>query len=242
MDEVTIDSLSLDGKAVLAQQLREEADSLITEFMPFLNSRARKYAARISREEHQDELLSIAMQAFHEAIQNYDVNKGHFYPFANRVVSDRCIDYLRRIYRIKIETVPLDENSEEPKSAQSAALRTLSYRAHDAAQFREALVEEIEQYKAELSTWGITMESLSQHSPKQKRLLEDCKSAVLKICQTPDIVQTIQIKRYFPIKAVAALTGLPHKTCERVRIFLLASVIIKMGDYTYLSEYVNYGR
>ena len=64
---------------------------------------------------------------------------------------------------------------------------------------------------------------------------------VSKICQAPEIIQMIQLKRYFPVKVVAELTGVPQKTLDRARIFILASVIIKLGDYNYLSEYVSNG-
>ena len=86
------------------------------------------------------------------------------------------------------------------------------------------------------------MPALVQQSPKHQKLKDMYKSLVNLILEHPDIVQTIQMKRYFPIKTIANISGLPQKKIERARTFILASLIIKMGDYDYLSEYVDGGR
>jgi RNA polymerase sigma factor len=136
----------------------------------------------------------------------------------------------------------LDEEDEDQLSAQANAIKEVSIRAYDAQRRQESLASEIEQFKAELMTWGITMDALVKHSPKHQKLRETYKVVVSKVCQTPDIVQTIQLKRYFPIKTVSELTKLPQKTLERARTFIIASLIIKLGDYDYLSDYVSSGR
>ena len=203
-----------------------------------MHSRVAKYSMR-SDVDRREELFSVAMMAFYEAIQKYDVEKGHFFPFANRVVCTRIIDHIRKIYRSEGQTVSLDDDTDEQATAQSAAVEEISIRAYDAQRRQEALVEEIEQFKSEIATWGITMDSLAKSSPKHQQLRDECRAAVAKIHQSPDIVQTIQLKRYFPIKAVAEITGLPQKKLERARTFIIASLIIKMGDYVLLSDYVH---
>jgi len=81
-----------------------------------------------------------------------------------------------------------------------------------------------------------------KQSPKHSKLREECRNAIERICASPDILHTIQVKRYFPVKAIMKISGIPQKKLERVRSFLLASVIIKVGNYDFLSEYVNDGR
>jgi RNA polymerase sigma factor len=237
MVEVIEKTASLDERAVIAKQSEDETERLIEDFRPFLNARVAKYSLW-SDMNQREEMFSIAMMAFYESIQKYDISKGHYFPFANRVVCERLIDYIRSIYRHEGKTVPLDEDDEERPSAQSGAIEEVSIRSYDAQRRQQSLVDEIEQFKAELTTWGITMDILTQHSPKHQKVRDTYKRVIAKICQSPDIVQTIQIKRYFPIKAVSELTGLPQKNLERARTFILASIIIKMGDYEYLSDYV----
>ena len=238
MGETVDQAASLDDRALIAKQSKNEMERLIEEFKPFLHSRTVKYSSKLDPGYH-EELFSTSMMAFYEAVQNYDFAKGHFIPFANRVVCDRIIDHIRRIDKQKVPTVSLDEEDEEQLSAQSLAISEVSIRAYETKCRQESLAIEIEQFKSELMTWGITMDALVKHSPKHQKLRDTYRIVVSKVCQTPDIVQTIQQKRYFPIKTVAELTKLPQKTLERARTFIIASVIIKLGDYDYLSDYVS---
>jgi len=240
--EDTVEKISritdLDDCAVLAQQSKDEAERLIGDFKAFLSARVFRYSTH-ANETQREEMYGSAMMAFYEAIQKYDASKGHFFPFANKVVCERLIDFNRAMRRRDGFTVSLDAEDEEQGSAQSAAINAISIRNYEAEHRHSQLLDEIEQYKAELATWGLSMASLVSQSPKHDRLREEYKMVIKKIMQTPENIQTIQLKRYFPIKTVSELTGLPQKKLDRARNFLLASLIIKMGDYSYLSEYVS---
>jgi len=228
----------LDIRAAAAKESKEAMERLIEDFRAFLRSRVTRYSVR--RDDAQkDEMLGTAMLAFYESIQKYDASKGHFFPFADRVVCERLIDYNRKELRHDGHTVPLEEEDDEQTSAQSAALNEISIRAYEAENSREQIAYEIEQFQTELSAWGITMDSLVLQSPKHKKLRSEYKKVIAIIAQSPDIVQTIQVKRYFPIKAISSISGLPQKKLERARNFILASLFIKLGDYEYLSDYVN---
>ena len=239
MVNLTIEKpMELDERAKVAKLSKDEMERLIDDFKAFLHARVYRYAFQ-SDESQKEEMFGTAMMAFYESIQKYDAEKGHFFPFANKIVCERLIDYNRKAFRSRGATVPLEDEDEDQTSSQSAAINKISVHTYEAQRSQESLVEEIEQLKAELSVWGITMASLARQSPKHKKLREEYKMIVSTIIQAPDIIQTIQIKRYFPIKAISAISGLPPKKLERARNFILASVIIKMGDYQYLSEYLN---
>ena len=231
-------SAALDERAEAAKQSKVEAERLIEDFKVFLRSRVFRYSIRAD-ESRREEMYGTAMMALYEAIQKYEAAKGHFFPFADQVVCKRLIDFNRKMSRHDEFTVSLDDEDEERESAQSAAVNEVSIRNYQADRSREQLAEEIEQFKAELSTWGLTMASLVDQSPKHDKLRKEYRMAISKILQAPDIIQTIQIKRYFPIKAIEKITGLHQKKLERARSYVLASLIIKMGDYDYLSEYTN---
>lgn len=237
MPDVVLKTANINSRAAAARLSKDEAERLISDFTPFLHGLAAKYSRQYEGVQH-DELLSVAMLAFYESIQGYDIDKGHFFPFTKRVVHARMIDHMRASGRHRGQTVPLDDDEPGRESAQSAYIEEASERAYDAERRQAALQEEIEQFTLELEGWGITMESLTRHSPKHKKLRELYKTVVSAVAADMDIVQTIQLKRYFPVSAVAQLTGIPPKKLERARIFVLASLIIKFGDYDILSEYV----
>lgn len=238
MEDIEERAADLDHRAVTAKESDIEAEKLIIEFKPFLRSQVAKYSVRFD-EYQSDALFSAAMSAFYEAIKNYDIGRGRFFPYADRVVRSRIIDSIREFSRHEGKTVSLDEEDDEQLSAQSAVITEISMRNFEAERRREMLAEEIEQFKTELASWGITMDGLVQSSPKHKQLRVAYYEAISLIIDDPDIMQTIQLKRYFPVKAVSLITGLPQKKLERARIFILASVIIKTGDYDLLSDFLH---
>jgi len=243
MEEVISQSSSMDDRAVKARDSKDGTEGLIEEFKAFINARVARYSVHADAMQR-DEMQSTAMLAFYEAIKKYDPAKGHFLPFANMIVCARLIDFNRRISNRTIPTISLDDtgDDEEGDQAQSAAVSELSIRIYESERRRESLVEEIEQFKAELSAWGLTLASLVEQSPKHSKLRDEYREAITKISQAPDIMQTIQVKRYFPQKAIGEITGLPQKKLERARNYILASLIIITGDYDALSDYVTDGR
>ena len=78
-----------------AKEDMEAADRLIGSYLPFIRSETAKYLKRQLIEENDDE-LSIAMIAFHEAIRGYAKGRGAFLPFASMLIKSRLTDHMRR--------------------------------------------------------------------------------------------------------------------------------------------------
>jgi len=237
-EETIVQPTGLDERAVKAKHSDDEAEALIAEFMPFLKGRVAKYAARLDAHLRED-VLSSAMSAFFEAVQGYDNEKGHFFPFANRVVCARIIDNIRKLSRTEGKAVSLSDGDDgEYQSPASAMIDLASVQNFQEERRRESLADEIEQFKAELGVWGITLDALVRCSPKHKELRKTYKEIVSTVAKHPGIMQTISLKHYFPVSAVSKTTGMPAKKIERAREYILASIIIKTGDYELMSEYI----
>lgn len=71
-----------------------KADDLIRDYIPFIRSEVSKFLFRLCTE--QDDEFSIAMIAFHEAIQGYEHGRGAFLSCAAMLIRSRLIDYQRR--------------------------------------------------------------------------------------------------------------------------------------------------
>jgi RNA polymerase sigma factor len=96
----------------------------------------------------------------------------------------------------------------------------------------------LEEYGRELAVWGIKLENLVKHSPKHKTLRDACRRAIGEILRDGDAVTLIFGKKRFPMKKISEITGLPLKKLERLRIYIMAVLIILKGDYEYLPEYI----
>ena len=229
----------LDARALSAKESEIEMESLLSDFKPFFAHTAIKYAIRASHE-HKDELFNIAQLGFYEAVKGFDKAKGHFFPFAKLVVRNKIIDHVRMAYTKKRDTVSLDEdNGEVEGAALSKLLGKVSIERYDSDMRQKKIAEELSQFRQDLASWNISMESLVKESPKHKALKTTYKGLVQIIMNTPGILDTIIKKHYLPIKEISKLSGLPQKKIERARTFILAAILIKIGDYDFLSDYVE---
>jgi len=227
---------SLDVRAVEAKKSEVEKDNLLTEFTPFLRNQVARYSARYDKSQSKL-LFTVAMEAFHEAITNYDPAKEHFFSFADRVVRSSLAEHISAANKDEGMAVSPGEEYAKQKSTQSDAKKNT--RSYSAERRQEMLVEEIEQFKAEIKSWGFTMESLVKASPKNKQAKKSFNEILSAVYSDYDIIQTIRLKKCFPTKIISKNTGLPQNILERARIFIIASLILKMGDYDLLSGFLH---
>jgi RNA polymerase sigma factor len=226
----------LDKTVLEAAKSPEKTDALIRANEPYIRSRVSRYASGSSGVRI-DELLSVGMMAFFEAIKTYREDKGHFYPFADLVIRRRIIDEFRK--NVKSERAEmLNLLDEDETDGRPQPLETVSMGYFRESSVNEALLSELEEYKEKLAERGIRFEDLAKHSPKHKALRAVCRDAIETIVNDDGTVELILNKKGFPIKRVSEITGLPQKKLERLRIYIIAVIIILTGDYDYLSEYV----
>lgn len=229
--------LSLDERALKAAADKTAHNDMIEEFRPFLHNCTARYASA-DRNKH-DELFSVAMLAFSEAITKFDSSKGNFFSFAANVVRRRLIDEVRRHYKSENNVYSLDDLGEDGEQSQSDIVSAASQRLYADQQSNLDLIAEIEQFKTELAQWKITMPLLVQQAPKHAALRVLCLRAVALAAKDPQIMQAFHLKHYLPVKKIAEISKIPPKKLERMRTFIIASLIIKTGDYEKLSGYVS---
>ena len=235
---VVLKPSDLDARALTAKESEIEMENLISDFRPFFAHTVLKYAIRASSE-HKDELFNVAQMGFYEAVKGFDSAKGHFFPFAKLVVRNSIIDHVRKAYRRKGETISLDDDCETEGKPLSKLLGKVSVERYDSDMRQKKIAEELSQFRKDLAGWKISMESLVKESPKHQALKESYKGIVQLIMNNSELLDTIINKHYLPIKEISILSGLPQKKIERARTFILAAILIKIGDYDFLSDYVE---
>ena len=218
----------------------ERIERFIKENQAYINSKVTRYGAGLTTL-HRDELYSIALLAFYEAINTYQVDKGHFYPFADMVIRRRIIDEVRRTSKNSdIQTITLDEDTEE--YGQSRPIQDASIENFRKGVSENLLSEEIDLYSKELVEWGISFSSLVDHSPHHASVRELYNAVVRAIMDDNDLIKTIREKKYYPIKKIQDITGIPRKKLERSRIYVISVIIVLTGDYEILAEYMPSAR
>ena len=90
---------SLNERVINIKGNMEEINCLIREYKPFIASVVENHIGRYVQYGADDE-LSVALIAFHEAIEKYDIKKGNFLSFARMTIKYRLTDYYRKEQRV----------------------------------------------------------------------------------------------------------------------------------------------
>lgn len=211
-------------------------NSFVEEYKPFIASCANKVSGKYLNYGSDDE-LSIAMMAFVEAINSFDSSKGNFFSLSRNVIKKRLIDYYRiqsRHNNVVPLTLHMDGQNEDFDISSGEAFQIFSDQR--LAEYRRL---ELGELGKELAAWNITYSDLARVSPKHSKTRSQCSKLVGLILSQPDMMQQVMVKRYLPITQLEKVSGIPQKTIERFRKYIIAVVVIITGDYTFIRDYIN---
>ncbi|MEL7657030.1 MAG: sigma factor, partial [Bacillota bacterium] len=94
---------NIDENAIQAKNNEQYIEEFIKEYEVFILHTAHKSAGKYITK--RDDQWSIALSAFHEAVNSYDFDKGAFLPFAETVIKRRLYDYARKQSRHDCEVL-----------------------------------------------------------------------------------------------------------------------------------------
>lgn len=217
----------------------DHIDRFIEEYKPFIASVVEKYAGR-PVEYGVDDELSIALIAFNEAIQKYDINKGNFLSFARNVIKSRLIDYYRKERKDSGALIYIGQGTadEEEASLEIGFEESIkNYHEEEISRLRRLEILEI---KEELAKWGISFLDLARSSPKREETRRTYLRVVDFILSSPEILKTMMEKRYLPLDKIEKATKISRKKFERGRNYIIAAVVILSGDYKYIKDYIRW--
>ncbi len=214
----------------------EEIGRFVEEYKPFIASCAEKASGRYMNYGTDDE-LSIAMIAFVEAVRSFNSSKGNFFTFSRNVIKRRLIDYYRSEKRhsgvISLNAYTQDREEEYDLSSNEAIQ---AFSDMNIAEHRRLELQELGE---ELSNWGITYQDLAKVSPKHRKTRQQCAELAGTILSHPDILQSVILKKYMPVSELEKASRLPRKFIERFRKYIIAIVIISIGDYQHIKDYIK---
>ena len=197
-----------------------------------------------------DDEWSIALMAFHEAVQSYDEGKGCFRALASVVIKRRILDYLRSEGRHNAEIVVMPgafdgEMAEDEASGVNLSVQkkvaedSLSGSAEDRASRAR---EEIEEMQGILKAYGFSFFDLAECSPKAEKTKKSCGQAVRTLIASVVLMALMRLKHLLPIKELSAESGVIRKILERHRKYIIAAAEILDGDFPILASYMEFIR
>jgi RNA polymerase sigma factor len=229
--------LSINERVEKVKSDKEAINLLIEEYKPFIASCVKSSTGRYMRYGEDDE-LSIALIAFVEAINSYNIKAGNFLPFAKNVIKRRLIDYYRKENKqsnnISLNCFNDDEN---PKELDFSVQESINKFGSEEQNYDRKL--EIEELKTDLAKWGITLKDLLNSSPKHTKTRKMYKEIIKYLLENNDLIEIIKQKKCLPTAEIEKRLTIPRKKIERGRRYIIASIIIALGDYQYLKEFLD---
>lgn len=227
---------NVDQMAVEARTDHYQREKFIQDYIPFILSCAQKVTGRYI-DISNDEEYSIALEAFSEAIEHYNMDKGSFLSFSGQVIRSRLVDYYRKTKKYKQVEV-FDDMTEE-----NGPIISLDEKASTEKYIQEVqnndLVLEIKMLSEELQKWDISFNDLSDLCPKHKKTRQMCIQIGEYIQKERDVYQKMMSGKQLPAKMIEEHFKVPIKKFERFRKYIIAVVIIKSGEFEQISSYIK---
>ncbi len=214
-----------------AKYSMQGADDLIGQYMPFIKSETSKFIKR-PPQEGRDEELSVAMIAFHEAIQNYDREKGAFLPLASTLIRNRLIDHWRSNKKHQ-DVISIESSVYSDDEGETTIADQLEDDSDVEAEYTNlaATQAEIEELSKQMAEYDVSITDVAENCPKQERTIEACQQAIQAAKKDPSIIDDLLRTKRLPLKKIIEQTGVAKKTLERHRKYVIALLLIYSNGY-----------
>jgi RNA polymerase sigma factor len=230
----------LDNLAIKASQNQTIMEQLIKQEESYIMKCASTVTNRYITKS--DDEWSIALSAFVEAIQSYDLGKGSFLSFVKVVIQRRIIDYLRKRGRhnseISVDPIVfnMDTNEEEDVAIRMAVSKQITRDSETPISHEISSINEV------FANYDFSFMDLTECSPQAKKTKTACARAIVYIMGNPLIVSELRKTKQLPLKNIEKSSQVPRKILERHRKYIIAAIEILSGEYPNLAEYLRYIR
>lgn len=227
------------------QQGQEEVrEKLLKKYLPYILKITARSCKRFVKLGEDDE-VSIALMAFSEALDKYDLHANtSFFAFAESVLKRRLIDYFRKMGQA-VNEVPWSALGGDHYDGDdiSHQLDILTWEQSKNLFFEEEIQklrrEEIISYQKKLREYGITLQDLIKVSPKHQDARAGAFQVAQILCAKEEYFQYLEKTGSLPLKKLAIEVTVSRKTLERQRKYIIALTIIIRGNYSFLQEYLE---
>jgi RNA polymerase sigma factor len=208
----------------------------IEKYKPFIFSTIKELKGRYIDET--DELSTIGMLAFKEAVDSFDPDKGNFYSFAKKVIKLRLIDHYRKNKKRKDNVISILEDREY-KNKLSKIEQEKAFDQYLIEEETKLRREEIKEYVQELKEYDINLKELEKLSPRKKKLKEMYYNSADYIAEDEDLYKNFIESHRLPAKELSENLKINRKQLDRGRKYIISLVILKKGNYEMLAEYIK---
>ena len=219
-----------------AKENIQKADDLIRSYIPFIRKEASKFLLGVCTE--QDDEFSIAMIAFHEAIQSYSKTRGSFLHYASVLIKNRLIDYHRKESRHQGHLSLHEKIDDDGTELHEKLVHEVDH--YEEAASLSATKQEVEELSRVMETFDLRLSDVADNSPKQERTLETCRRAICYAIDHPEILNELLKTKKLPLAKLVDGANVERKTLERHRKYILAMLLIQTNGYEIIRGHLRH--
>ncbi len=214
--------------------LSEERDHIL-----YLTARVLKHPVTDS-----DDEFSIALMAVSEALDSYRKDKGYFWNYAALVIKSRVLDEYRKNSKHSMELL-VDPGSfggdyQDEDTASDISVKS-ELNQKTAVYIDNTLKDELDALETELREYDIDLFDLPGVSPKAGKTKKDCVELIKAFFLPPPLMNILKKTGKLPVSELLKRYKTSRKLIDRYRKFILASILIKAGDYKNIEGYMTEG-
>lgn len=214
-------------------------NEVIERFKPKILYWASNYCKR-SLDWSNDDELSIALIAFNEAIDSYEIQKGSsFLTYAKVVVKHKLIDYFKKEYKHRHLSLTIENEEDFEFTPAEIILATENYyKELD----RRDRAEELQEFQQILIDFGMSLTDLAKNSPKHKDTRRNLNHSAKCLVSDINLVEKLKRTKRIPINELKLKTGLSKKVLETGRKYIIAvSLILLNNEFEHLRSFIGLG-
>ncbi len=189
-----------------------------------------------------DDEFSIALMAVSEAIDSYKEEKGAFWSYASLVIKSRILDHYRKASHNSPELLldPLSFEGDYRDDDTDADISIKNELNRKTAVFIDnPLKDELDALEQELKGYDIDLFDLPAVSPKSAKTKKDCAGLVKAFFLPPPLLGLLKKTGKLPVAELLKRYKASRKLVDRHRKFILASILIKAGEYSKIESYMT---
>ena len=209
---------------------KREREILIEEYMPFIIKAVSSKTNRYIEKENSEEFI-IGLEAFDEAIDKYNPNKGGFLNFAAMVINSRITDFYRK-NRMQSNVTLMSQLSD----VECGSLMEDSS-VNDCIETMELQIE-LKEFKKGLEGFGITFDELVEESPKHRDTRLRALQIAHYICRNEQLKEQLMYSKRLPNSDLVRELNISRKLLNRSRKFIIAAVVILNSQLEVIKDYI----
>jgi RNA polymerase sigma factor len=209
-----------------------EKNLFIREYIPFIKKTLSKQLGQYIEVENND-LYSIGLIAFNEAIDKYVESKGSFLNFATLVIKSRVIDQLRKDSKTGNE-VGLNQLENDENNFNSIYL-TAPENIEEEIQMKVDMLLFVEMMKK----FGVTLDDLLKEAPKHKDTREMAVKIARYVHEEALLNDKVMQTQKLPISEIMEGLNVSKKMIQGSRKFIITIIVILNSDLDTLKSYIT---